>query len=225
MSNIDEDIDVDSMTLEEEVDAMTEKEVQKTKFVSNLRNQNGVDYAPWMNINAEDEAKIRQLVKEKAEARRKRALQEQEVSGNLLEDSQAQELSGGGLRAKALSEDEVELEWTTTNEGNTEGYVIRRRKARGDDWEVITDYNRWGPLVSKGPTGGTYRYVDNTADVGGWVYRISEVEKDGNESDLCQCLVEVQSKGEKLQGIVAAVGIAAIAIGGVIAGITLDPIQ
>jgi hypothetical protein len=96
---------------------------------------------------------------------------------------------------------------------------------RGDDWEVITDYNRWGPLVSKGPTGGTYRYVDNTADVGGWVYRISEVEKDGNESDLCQCLVEVQSKGEKLQGIVAAVGIAAIAIGGVIAGITLDPIQ
>ena len=53
--------------------------MKKTKFVSNLRNQNGVDYAPWMNISAEDEKKIKQLVKEKAEARRKRALQEQEV--------------------------------------------------------------------------------------------------------------------------------------------------
>ena len=65
-----------------------------------------------------------------------------QVRGNLLEDSQAQELSGGGLRAKAISEDSVELEWTTTTEGNTEGYVVRRRKARGDDWEIITDYNR-----------------------------------------------------------------------------------
>eukprot|EP00520_Triparma_pacifica_P004474 CAMPEP_0118665278 /NCGR_PEP_ID=MMETSP0785-20121206/18529_1 /TAXON_ID=91992 /ORGANISM="Bolidomonas pacifica, Strain CCMP 1866" /LENGTH=261 /DNA_ID=CAMNT_0006559377 /DNA_START=66 /DNA_END=848 /DNA_ORIENTATION=+ len=221
MADTEEDIDVDSMTLEEEVEAMTEVEMKKTKFVSNLRNQNGVDYAPWMNISAEDEKKIKQLVKEKAEARRKRALQEQEVRGNLLEDSQAQELSGGGLRAKAISEDSVELEWTTTTEGNTEGYVVRRRKARGDDWEIITDYNRWGPLVSKGPEGGTYRYVDNTADVGGWVYRISEVEKDGNESDLCQCLVEVQSQGEKIQGIVAAVGIGAIAIGAVVAGVTL----
>jgi len=100
---------------------MTAAEMKKTKFVSNLRNQNGVDYAPWMNINAEDEAKIRQLVKEKAEARRKRALQEQEVRGNLLEDSQAQELSGGGLRAKAIGEDSVELEWSTTGEANTEG--------------------------------------------------------------------------------------------------------
>ena len=105
------------------------------------------------------------------------------------------------------------------------GFKIQRRKARGDDWETITDYTKWGPLVSKGSTGGTYRYVDNTADIGGWVYRISEVEKDGNESDLCQCLVEIQSQGEKIQGIVAAVGIAAIAIGAVVAGVTLAPIQ
>ena len=70
------------------------------QVVSNLRNQNGVDYAPWMQISATDEAKIRQIVKEKAEARRKRKLQEQEVQGTLFLDSQAQELSGLGLKTK-----------------------------------------------------------------------------------------------------------------------------
>ena len=91
---------VEEKSLEEEVDDLTQAEVKKMKRASNLRNANGVDYAPWMNINAEDEEKIRQVMKEKAEARRKRQEQEQSVSGALLMDSQAQELSGGGLRTK-----------------------------------------------------------------------------------------------------------------------------
>jgi len=44
-------------TLEEEVAELTREEVAKTVKVSNLRNANGVDYAPWMNMNAEDEQK------------------------------------------------------------------------------------------------------------------------------------------------------------------------
>ena len=50
-------------TLEEEVAALTEEEVAKTVKVSNLRNANGVDYAPWMKMTAEDERKIQQVMK------------------------------------------------------------------------------------------------------------------------------------------------------------------
>lgn len=71
------------MTLEEEIEVQTQAEMKKNKIVTNLRNANGVDYAPWMQISAEDEAKIKQLMKEKAEARRKRDKEAQEVSTNL----------------------------------------------------------------------------------------------------------------------------------------------
>ena len=88
-----------------------------------------------MAISADDEAKIRQLSKEKAEARRKRKEQEAEVQGSLFLDSQAQELSGLGLKYTVVSESEVELEWVTAGEEDTEGFVVRRRKARETEWE------------------------------------------------------------------------------------------
>ena len=94
-----------------DVEEMTDTEVKKMKIASNLRNANGVEYAPWMNISKEDEQKIKQVMAEKAEARRKRQLQERQVSGALLMDSQAQELSGAGLKAKCFDEQvEFELE-------------------------------------------------------------------------------------------------------------------
>ena len=62
----------------------------------------GVEYAPWMGISEAEETSIRNLMREKTEARRKRQLQEQDVSGNLFRDSQAQELSGTGLSAKII---------------------------------------------------------------------------------------------------------------------------
>ncbi|GMH94086.1 hypothetical protein TL16_g12803, partial [Triparma laevis f. inornata] len=220
---VSSDSEMDNLSLEEEIDLMTEKEIKKTKTVSNLRNQNGVDYAPWMQISAEDETKIRQLAKEKAEARRKRKEQEAEVQGSLFLDSQAQELSGLGLKYTCVSESEVELEWVTAGEEDTEGFIVRRRKARETEWEVLATYKDWKPLISQSTTGGTYRYTDDTVSLGGWVYRVSEVSPSQVESDLCQALVEVQSKGEKLQGVIAAVGFGIIAIGSVVAGVTLDP--
>lgn len=210
------------MSLEEEVEALTQEEMNKMRRASNLRNSNGVDYAPWMNISVDDEQRIRQVMKEKAEARRKRQLQEQTVSGALLMDSQAQELSGSGLRTKVVGGD-VELEWATSSEANTKGFLIKRRPARTEGFQVIASYEDWGPLASKGPDGGAYRYLDTTVSPGGWVYRITECEKNGNENDICQTLVDVQTDEEQRGAVIAAISMVVLGIAAVVAGVVLDP--
>lgn len=209
-------------SLEEEVAALTKEEVAKTVKVSNLRNANGVDYAPWMKMTAEDEKKIQQVMKEKAEARRKRQEQEKSVTGNLYLDSQAQELSGTGLTTKII-DGEVELEWATKTELNTKGFIVKRRAAKTEEFTVIASYENWGPLMSKGRDGGVYRYLDTSSTPGGWVYRVAECDNNGNEADLCQCLVEVQTEEEQKAALIAGVGISLLGVGAVIAGLVLDP--
>ena len=213
----------DEPTLEEEVQQLTQEEVAKTVKVSNLRNANGVDYAPWMKMSAKDEVKIQQVMKEKAAARRSRKEQEKSVSGNLYLDSQAQELSGTGLIAKAIDGGEVELEWATKTESNTKGFVVKRRPAKTEEFTVIASFESWGPLASKGKEGGVYRYLDTTSTPGGWVYRISECDNNGNEADLCQCLIEVQTEDEQKAALFAGIGIVVIGIAAVAAGLLLDP--
>ena len=218
-------MDYDNMTEEEEIEALTLEEMGKNKRASNLRNSNGVDYAPWMNISEEDESKIRQLMKEKTAARRARQIQEQEVKGNLYLDSQAQELSGTGLNYNVIGGEEVELEWATKSETNTAGFIVRRLPAKTNDWSVMASYQDWGPLTSQGADGGVYRYLDGTASPGGWVYRISEVDANGQDSDLCQCLVEIQTPEEQRAGLIAGVGISVFALAAVVGGVLLDPMN
>ncbi|KAG7359032.1 hypothetical protein IV203_015621 [Nitzschia inconspicua] len=214
---------LDEMTLEEEVEELTREEVRKMKRASNLRNANGVEYAPWMNITPEEEDKIKQVMKQKAEARRKRQEQERSVSGALLMDSQAQELSGGGLRAKVI-DGEVELTWATNSESSTKGFLIKRRPARTENFEVIASYENWGPLASKGPDGGSYSFLDTNVYPGGWVYRVTECENNGTENDICQALVEIQTEEEQRGAVIAAVSIVALGVAAVVAGIVLDPV-
>jgi hypothetical protein len=215
-------IDFDSMTLEEEVEILFQKEVAKTRKVSKLRTAQGVDYAPWMEVSEKDKQQMRQLAREKAAARRKRMDQEKSVSGNLFLDSQAQELSGTGLNTKII-DGEVELEWATKSETNTRGFIVKRRPAKTEEFEVISSFEQWGPLVSKGQDGGVYRYLDTTSTPGGWVYRISECDNNGVESDLCQCLIEVQTEEEQRTALIAGVGIAVLGVSAVVAGLVLDP--
>lgn len=219
------DAELDSMSVEEEVETLVKAEMAKTKRVmSNLRNAQGVEWAPWMNISEEDEAKIRQQVKERTAARRKRQQQEKSVSGNLYLDSQAQELSGTGLNYKVI-DGEVEIEWATKSERDTKGFIVKRRPAKTEDFVTLASYTDWGPLASKGADGGIYRYLDTTSTPGGWVYRVSECDNNGNENDLCQCLVEVQTQEEQRAALIAGVGIAVLGIAAVVAGIALDPMQ
>jgi hypothetical protein len=215
----------EEQTIEEEIEELTKAEIQKMQRASNLRNANGVDYAPWMNISADDEKKIKQVMKERTQARRQRQEQERTVSGNLLVDSQAQELSGGGLRTKVIDTD-VEISWATSAEGNTKGFIIKRRPAKTQDEEfaVLVSFEDWGPLASKGPEGGQYSYLDTTTSPGGWVYRVTEQETNGRQNDICQALVEVQTQEEQRGAVIAAVGIAALGVAAVAAGIFLDPV-
>jgi len=217
------DAELNKLTVEEEVETLVQEEMKKNKKMSNLRNSAGVDYAPWMNISEEDEDNIRQLMKEKTEARRKRQDEEKSVSGNLYLDSQAQELSGTGLNYKVIG-GEVELEWATKSESGTKGFIVKRRPAKTEEFSVIASYADWGPLQSKGADGGVYRYLDDTASPGGWVYRISECDNAGIEADLCQCLVDVQTEDEQRAAIIAAVGFVALGVIAVVAGLTLDPL-
>jgi len=192
--------------------------------MSNLRNEKGVDYAPWMKISEEDEENIRRLMKEKTVARRLRKEQEKSVTGSLYLDSQAQELSGTGLKAKILDED-VELEWATKSETDTKGFIVKRRAAKTEEFSVIASYEDWGPLVSKGSEGGIYRYLDTSVTPGGWVYRVSECDSAGKENDLCQCLVEVETQEEQQAALFAAIGIGALGVAAVVAGLVLDPLN
>mmetsp|Transcript_10556 Transcript_10556/g.16178 ORF Transcript_10556/g.16178 Transcript_10556/m.16178 type:complete len:265 (+) Transcript_10556:166-960(+) len=216
--------EVEDMSLEDEVEMLTQEEIKKTKKASNLRNANGVDYAPWMGIDEEDEEKIRAIMKEKAEARRKRQEQEKDVSGALLMDSQSQELSGSGLRTKVI-DGQVELEWSTNQEVNTKGYLVKRRQAKTTDFKVVASYEDWGPLLSKGADGGVYRYLDTDVTPGGWVYRVTECDNNDREYDICQCLVEIETEAEQKGAVFAAVGIGALAVAAVVGGLLLDPLD
>ena len=216
--------DVDSMTMEEEIELLVQKELSKTKRMSKLRTEAGVEYAPWMGISESDENKIRSLMREKTEARRKRQDQERDVTGSLYRDSQAQELSGTGLSYK-LVDGEVELQWATRTEKNTRGFVVKRRAAKTNDYSIIASHRDYGPLASKGKDGGVYRYLDSTAKPGGWVYRISEEDNFGNEADVCQCLVEVETEGEQKAAIIAGVGFGVFALAAFVAGVAMDPMN
>lgn len=209
-------------TIEDEVEGLVADEMKTAVKVSKLQTTSGVKYAPWMNVDEKEEAKMRAVMREKAEARRKRELQEKSISGNLYYDSQAQELSGTGLNAKVI-DGEVELEWATKSETNTKGFVVKRRPAKTEDFTVIASYEEWGPLVSKGPEGGVYRFTDTASTPGGWVYRVSECDKNGKEADLCQCLIEVQTEEEQKAALIAGVGIGVLLLGAVVAGLVLDP--
>lgn len=212
------------MTLEEEVDMIVKQEMEKSTRMSNLRNENGVDYAPWMGIDEEEEAKIRQQVKERTAARRLRQEQEKSVSGNLYLDSQAQEISGTGLNAKVINGN-VELEWATKTENDTKGFVVRRRPGKTEDFTIIASYKDFGPLVSKGSDGGVYRFLDESTTPGGWVYRITECDQNDIENDLCQCLIDVQTEAEQRAGLFAGIAFGVFAAGAVAAGVLLDPMN
>ena len=215
----------DDQSFEDEVEALVEEEVQQNKRMSNLRNEKGVDYAPWMKMSKEDEDRIRAVVRDKAEARRRRREEQTDVQGELLRDFGFQELSGTGLKGKVVDGNNVELEWATGEERNTRGFLIKRRPAKTEDFQVIASYETYGPLESKGSEGGIYRFYDEDIAPGGYVYRVTECGVDGAENDLSQCLVEVQTVEEQRGAVIAAVGIGAILVATIAAGSLLDPLQ
>ena len=212
-------VDYDAMTLEEEVDIMLKREKEKAAGLGKISSETGnKQFAPWMGkFGEEEEKKLRAVLREKAQARRRQR--------SSMKDSTNQELSGTGLRSKVVDGNSVELTWATGREANTKGFIVKRRPAKTEGFETLASYDTYGPLASQGLEGGVYRYLDENVESGGWVYRITECESNGNENDLSQCLVEIQTQEEQMQTVIALAGFGLIAVASVVAGFLLDPSQ
>merc|ERR1719424_166975 len=142
------------------------------KIINNMKSSSGVEFAPWMKVDAEAIAKA----KKEREERKKRS-------------AAAAVGAGGGLKSKVLSEEEIELRWSTQDERDNAGIIVQRRMGGQPDFQDIATYERFAPLRTKGVDGGDYVYLDDTAEPGTWVYRILDCDTRGTRSAVCQKLV------------------------------------
>ena len=212
--------------------AMTEEEYQSEqvqaemsagakKVINNMRSASGVEFAPWMKVDAEAIAKAK---KERAERKIRSATTKK--SDTMLIDPQAAELgAGGGLKSKVLSEEEVELRWSTQDEVGNAGFIVQRRKGGQPECADIASYKSFSPLKTKGVAGGEYVFLDDAVSPGTWVYRILDCNTNGERSAVCQKLVEIDSKSETSQTVLIGVLIAGLALALVVGGVLSDPIQ
>merc|ERR1719331_3698526 len=109
----EEVIDEEEFMTEEEYLAEQEVELSQEaqKVVNNMKSESGVEFAPWMKIDAE---KIAAAKKEREARKARQAASASLKSDSMLIDPQAAELgAGGGLKSKVLSQEEVELRWDT----------------------------------------------------------------------------------------------------------------
>lgn len=208
----------------EEAAVRAEAAVIAKRKRSNMFNENGVAYAPWMVNQIDEEAYVAAKELRKMRKNAQKAADASKEGAYFTTDLQADELSGLGLNYK-LNGEEVELSWSTDTEPDNLGYKVQKRAARSEEWFTVASYEDWAPLNSKGKSGGTYTLIDPESETGDWIYRIVDVDRAGRNTVLCQALVEVQSQGEKVLSTVLAVGFAAIFGGFMAAGVLLDPIQ
>ena len=83
--------------------------------------------APWMVRQVDEDAVAAARAMRGYEKRRERiALEEKQGTINIL-DAASSELTGLGLKAKVLSEDEVELTWSTDDEEANRGFLVERK--------------------------------------------------------------------------------------------------
>jgi len=208
----------------EEMEIRKEAQMIAKKTRSNMYNENGVAYAPWMENQVDEEA---YLAAKGIRAMRKKALKDEAVQQEgafMSTDLQRDEIAGSGLSYKFIG-DEVELSWSTTIETDNVGYKVEKRAARTDEWITVASYEDWAPLNSKGPNGGEYRFLDPTSQLGDWIYRVVDVDREGRNTLLCQVLVELQSEGEKNLQVGLAVGFVAVMGAFIAAGAIIDPIK
>merc|ERR1719247_3893167 len=206
---------------QEETVEVAEMSEDAARVQRGMTSVTGVEFAPWMKVDAE---KIAQAKKEREERMRK-AKENAGRQDPMQIDPQAAELgAGGGLKSKTLSEEEVELRWDTTDEAGNKGFIVQRRRGGAPNFEDLESFEGFAPLRSKGPAGGSYVYLDDTAGVGTWVYRILDCDEKGVRTSVCQKLVEIDSESEKTFTIVVGVLIAGLALAFVVAGTLLDPI-
>jgi len=187
-----------------------------------MRSSSGVEFAPWMKVDAEKIAEAKKA-REERKARSAAASRQDQM----LIDPQAAELgAGGGLKSKVLSEEEVELRWLTGDETGNAGFIVQRRKGGTNAFEDLESFATFAPLKTKGASGGEYTYLDDTVPgPGSYVYRICDEDTTGLRSAICQKLVEIEDGSEQTQTLIIGGVFAIIALALTFAGIASDPIQ
>jgi hypothetical protein len=196
-------------------------EAQKIAKTLKLKSGSGADLVPWMNDT--DFEKIAQAKKDREE-RKNRQTESRVDTMNL--DPQASEQSGtGSLNSKVLSEEEVELRWSTEGEEGNAGFIVQRRPGGQNAFTDVATFETAAQLRTKGPQGGDYVYLDDTVAPGTWVYRIVDVDTSGQKSAISQKLVEIESNSEQTQQLIVGIFFFGLAIAGVVGGIVLDPLQ
>ena len=122
-----------------------------------------------------------------------------------------------------MKDNQVELAWITNIEEDNKGYIVEKRPSYGGDFQEIASYKEVAQLISKGPTGGRYKYTDPSASGGSWIYRVQDCDAKGKQSVLAQCFVEVQTEGESKSQAAVAVGLVGVLAAAFVAGYALDP--
>lgn len=203
---------------------MKDAEQIAKKKRSNMYNENGVAYAPWMTRQVDEDAIATARALRTQEKRAQRlATQAKQGTVDILEAATS-ELTGLGL--KTIVEDgEVELLWDTNDEENNRGFVVEKKRVGASEWNEIATHATWAPLKSKGTLGGAYSYADPSSEEGEWLYRIVAEQVDNSRAITCQVGVAVESASQQLQTKIVVGAAAVLAVGFLAAGVFLDPIK
>lgn len=194
---------------EEEQRERLKKKARKMMF-----NENGVAYAPWVTKQIDEEAIINDLIKK--ESRQQNTKQ----PTSILDRGEIE--SSEGMRWR-MSGNQVDLFWSTNVETNNKGYIVEKRPSYGGEFQEIASYSEVAQLISKGPGGGRYRYVDPSTAGGSWIYRVKDCDDANTQNVLCQCFVEVQTESESKSQTLIAVGFVGFFLVALGVGYTLDP--
>lgn len=74
-------------------------------------------------------------------------------------------------------------------------------------------------------SGSDYTFLDKEAEPGTWVYRVTDVDQQGRQSDLSQTIVTVQSSNEQRTQVIALVAVIVLLAAFAAVGLSLDPIS
>ena len=208
----------------EEAAILRDAEAIAKKKRSNLYNENGVAYAPWMTRQIDEDAIATARALRTQEKRRAReAVQSKQGVVDIL-DAATSELTGLGLKTKVV-DGEVELVWGTNDEEDNRGFVVEKKRVGASAWTEVATHATWAPLKSKGTLGGAYTYVDPSSEEGEWLYRVVAEQADATRQITCQVGVAVESQAQQLQTKIIVGAAAAVFLGLLAAGVALDPIK
>ncbi len=171
-------------------------ERMKRKARKMMFNPDGVAYAPWLTRQVDEDAIVEDLIRK--ERREKGLSVGGDAKGKLKKMSERGEIeSSEGLRWR-MNGDQVELAWITGNEKDNKGYIVEKRPSYGGEFQEVASFKEVSQLLSKGVSGGKYRYTDPSTTPGSWVYRVQDSDVAGKKTVLCQSFIEVETEVGKV---------------------------